>query len=195
MRADLMSLVRLADELDRRGMLREADEVDRIIRTAIEWPRIGPWLRRQYERLRQLFSRKQTNPGAAKAYDAAAANRLDDMLRRKQSGPPDERVYLWFCHRYPNSCEPCSGRHGRMRTLRQWRAEGVPGPGVCQQTRCECRLIPLMPGGALPPGGAAQMDEDGDIAANITGLRENNSGYSMNQGFALEPFFSDTKTD
>jgi len=184
-RRELSALVRLADDLDRRGMLCEADEVDRIIRLA----GIRDWLRKQYERLRGLFSKKKSDPGAAKEYDAAAANRLDDMLRRKQSGPPEERVFLWFCERFPNSCETCRGRHGRMRTLRQWRAEGLPGPMVCEKDNCACHLVPLA------PGGVAQMDEDGDIMANITGLREDNSGYSMNQGFALEPFFSDTKVD
>jgi hypothetical protein len=189
---ELQALVRLADEFDRRGMPREADEVDRIVRLAVERPRLADWLRRQYERLRRLFSRRRGNPAAAQEYDVAAANRLDDMLRRKQSGSPDERVFLWFCNQFPNSCPACHRRHGRMRTLRQWRGEGVPGPLVCERGDCACRLVPLLPLGT--PGGIAQMDEDGDIAANIVGLRENGSGHNMNQGFALEPFFSDTKT-
>lgn len=188
MSRELALLVRLADELDRRGMLREADEVDRIVRLAVGWPDVRDWLRRQYERLRRLFSRKRTDPAAAKEYDAAAANRLDDMLRRKQAGPPDERVFLWFCQQFPNSCQTCRGRHGRMRTLRQWREDGLPGPLVCERDSCACRLVPLM------PGGVAQMDEDGDVAANMVGLQEDSSGHSMNQGFALEPFFSDTTT-
>lgn len=191
MTTELRALVRLADEFDRRGMPREADQVDRIIRLAIAWPRIGDWLHRQYEKLRRLFSKKKADPGAAKEYDAASADRLDDMLRRKQSGPPDERIFLWFCHRFPNSCHPCGDRHGRMRTLRQWRAEGPPGPNVCEKDECECYLVPLAPGGALPPGGPVQMDEDGNIAAGIIGLQEDGSGHNMNQGFVLEPFFSD----
>lgn len=188
MSCELTLLVHLADELDRRGMLWEADEVDHIVRLAVGGPDVRDWLRRQYERLRRLFSRKKTDPGAAKTYDAAAANRLDDMLRRKQSGPPDERVFLWFCQQFPNSCPACRGRHGRMRTMRQWRGEGLPGPMVCEKDDCACHLVPLL------PGGVAQMDEDGDIMANITGLQEDSSGHSMNQGFALEPFFSDTTT-
>lgn len=185
----LLALVRLADELDRRGMLREADEVDRIVRLAVDWPRIGAWLKRQYERLRRLFSKKQKNPGAAQEYDAAAANRLDDMLRRKQSGPPDERVFLWFCNRFPNSCQSCRNRHGRMRTMRQWRLEGLPGPSVCEKNNCACYLVPLAPGGAA--AGPVQMNEDADLAAGIVGLREDGSGRDMHQGFTLEPFFSD----
>jgi len=188
MTIELQALVRLADEFDKRGMLREANQVDRIITLAVEWPRVTGWLRKQYERLRQLFSKKKTDPGAAKEYDVASADRLDDMLRRKQSGPPDERVFLWFCQRFPNSCHSCNGRHGRMRTLRQWRAEGLPGTAVCEKTECACYLVPLTPGGAPPP---VQMDEDGDIAAGIIGLREDGSGANMNQGFVLEPFFSD----
>jgi hypothetical protein len=187
MSGELVLLARLADGLDRRGMLREADEVDRIIRLAIAWPGVRGWLRKQYDRLRRLFSKKRTDPAAAKEYDSTAANRLDDMLRRKQGGPPEERVFLWFCQRFPNSCPTCSGRHGRLRTLRQWRAEGLPGPLVCERDDCACHLVPLL------PGGAAQMDEDGDVAANMIGLQEDNRGYNMNQGFSLEPFFSDTK--
>jgi hypothetical protein len=183
----LAPLVRLADELDRRGMLCEADEIDRIIRTAIAWPQMGAWLRRQYDRLRHLFSRKKDKPGMAKEYDAAAGRRLDDMLRDKQSGPPDERVHLWFCNQFPNSCQACRDRHGRVRTLRQWRAEGMPGPAVCENLSCACRLV------QMGPGGSVQMDEDGDFAAGAIGLQEDSSGHSMNQGFALEPFFSDTK--
>lgn len=189
MTIELHALVRLADEFDRRGMSLEADQVDHIIRLAIAWPRIGDWLHRQYEKLRRLFSKKKTDPGAAKEYDAASADRLDDMLRRKQSGPPDERIYLWFCNRFPNSCHPCRSRHGRMRTLRQWRVEGLPGPQVCKNNKCACYLVPMAPGGSI------QMDEDGDIAAGIIGLQEDSSGHNMNQGVALEPFFSDTKVD
>lgn len=182
----LMPLVRLADELDRRGMFREADQIDHLIRCAVTWPRMGDWLRKQYERLRHLFSKKKSKPGMAREYDAAAGTRLDDMLRRKQSGPPDERIFLWFCNRFPNSCPSCVGRHGRVRTLRQWRAEGVPGPAVCEKgDGCRCRLVQMGPGGAM------QMDEDGDFAAGLIGLREDGSGPNMNQGFALEPFYSD----
>ncbi len=185
MRYGLVALVRLADELDRCGMMREADEVDRILKEAVDWTRAREWLGRQYQRLRRLFTRKRKDPGAAQEYDAAAANRLDDMLRRKQSGPSEERVFLWFCNQFPNSCATCRGRHGRMRTLRQWRAEGMPGPSVCERDRCGCRLMPLVPGGAV------QMDEDGDIAAGAIGVREDGIGPNMNQGFVLEPFFSD----
>jgi hypothetical protein len=184
MTKELWALVRLADELDRRGMLREANQVDLLIRTAVEWPRLSSWLRKQYERLRGLFAKKKKVPGAAQEYEAAAADRLDDMLRRKQSGPPEERVFLWFCQRFPNSCSACNDRHGRMRTMRQWRAEGLPGPGVCEHQNCACHLV------QLGPGGAVQMDEDGDFAANMVGLREDGSGHNMNQGFTLEPFFS-----
>lgn len=190
MTSELQALVRLADEFDRRGMLREADKVDRIIKLAIEWPRITGWLRKQYDRLRRLFSKKKTDPGAAQEYDAAAGNRLDDMLRQKQSGPPDERIFLWFCQQFPHSCHTCRGMHGRVRTLRQWRAEGMPGPMVCEKDECACHLVPMAPGGTIAPGGPIQMDEDGDFAANAIGLREDNSSYSMNQGFVLEPFFS-----
>lgn len=188
MSRELLALAHLADEFDRRGMLREADEIDRIIRLAVEWPRIGAWLHKQYERLRQLFSRKKKDPSAAQEYDAAAANRLDDMLRRKQSGPPDERVFLWFCNRFPHSCNTCRKRHGRMRTMRQWRGEGLPGPSVCEKDNCACYLVALAPGGMLT--GPVQMNEDADLAAGIIGLREDNSGRDMHQGFVLEPFFS-----
>jgi len=187
---DLMSLVRLADDLDGRGMFREADQVDHIIKHAIEWSRMGGWLRKQYERLRRLFSRKKSKPSMAKEYDTAAGTRLDDMLRKKQSGPPDERIFLWFCNRFPNSCLSCADRHGRVRTLRQWRAEGLPGPAVCEKgDGCRCRLVQMGPGGAI------QTDEDGNFMAATVGLREDNSGSSMNQGFSLEPFFSSTKID
>lgn len=194
MTGELRLLVRLADEFDRRGMPLEANQVDRIIRIAVAQSRMAEWLRRQYGRLRRLFAKKKANPGTSGEYDAAAAHRLDDMLRRKQSGPPDERIFLWFCQRFPNSCQACGDRHGRMRTLRQWRAEGTPGPAVCAKGECACRLVPLAPGGALPSN-PPQMDEDGDFAAGAVGLREDGSGHNMNQGFALEPFFSNTKAD
>jgi hypothetical protein len=191
----LHALTSLADKLDKQGLLHEANEVDGLIKLAVAWPRITEWLHKQYEHLRQLFSKKKNNPGVAQEYDTAAANKLDDMLRRKQSGPPNERIFLWFCNQFPNSCQTCHSRHGRMRTLIQWKTEGMPGPAVCEKDNCACYLVPMAPGGALAPGGPVQMDEDGNVAAGIIGLREDNSGQNMNQGFMLEPFFSDTKTD
>lgn len=181
---NLNILIQLADEFDKRGMIKEANEVDSIIKSAVDFSRLSGWLRKQYDRLRQLFQKKKKNPIATKEYDVASTNRLDDMLRRKQSGPAEERVYLWFCQRFPNSCQSCNSRHGRMRTLKQWRTQGVPGPMVCENDTCTCRLVLLSPGGAL------QTNEDGDFAAGSIGIREDNIGLGMNQGFTLEPFFS-----
>lgn len=180
----LLKLAYLADELDRRNMKNEADQVDKIIRVAVDLPRISDWLRKQYNKLRILFSKKPN-----KEYGTAAADRLDDMLRRKQSGPPDDRIFLWFCQRFPNSCENCNKRHGRMRTLRQWRVEGLPGSN-CTKNNCACLLVPLLPSGTLSPN-IVQTTDDADIAANTIGLREDNSTLNLQQGFVLEPFFSD----
>jgi len=185
---ELFALMRLADEFDKRGLLREADFVDCLIRHAAEWSKLSSWLRKKYEHLKQLFSKKKNDSGAANKYDNAAGDRLDDMIRRKQSGPVDERLFLWFCNRFPNSCQECGDRQGRMRTLRQWREEGLPGSGVCTNGNCACRLLPLTPGGVL------QMNEDGDFMAGAVGLQEDGLLSNMNQGFVLEPFFSNYGT-
>jgi len=170
-------LIRLANDLDQRGMIKEADLIDSIIKSAISNP--ADWLRKQYNRLNALYSKKHP------AYEKEAAKTLDEMLKRKQSGPEDERIFIWFCQSFPNTCNNCKSRHGRMRTLKQWRAEGLP-PSVCQNMDCQCRLIQLLSGGATD-----QMDDDADVAAGIIGLRQDTSGLSTSQGFILEPFFSD----
>jgi len=186
--SELIVLAQLADELDRRGFLEEADRIDAIIREAAIWDRSSDFMQRKYQKLRELFRRKKLLPSEseqARPQEIEADKRLNDMLRRKQEGPAEERLYVWFCHRYPSACLPCSDRHGRMRTMTQWRREGVPGPAVCTKSICECQLI------AMGPHGLIQPAYDQDIAANSIGTREDGTLENMNQGFSLEPFFSD----
>jgi len=179
-------LVRLANELDAAGMPEEADRVDAILRHAALWDRIGRALRRKYDRLRTLFEKSRSKTDDEKReYSAPAGKRLDDMLRKRLAGPAEKRLYVWFCNRYASSCGPCRARHGRMRTLEQWRANGMPGPGVCEKAKCSCSLIGIGPGGTVQ-----QTASDQDIAANSIGLRDDGKLENMNQGFSLEPFFS-----
>lgn len=184
----LPTLVRLADELDRRGFVEEADRIDAILREAALWDRISNFMKKKYQKLRQLFQKKRTLPAEseeAKPQEEEADKRLNDMLQRKQTGPAEERLYVWFCHQYPNACEPCTSRHGRMRTMTQWRVEGLPGSAVCTKSMCECQLV------AMGPQGVAQPAHDQDIAANSIGTREDGTLENMNQGITLAPFFSD----
>lgn len=186
--SELIILAQLADELDRRRFLEEADRIDAIIREAAVWDRISNFMRRKYQKLRQLFQKKRSLPTEsedAKPQEEEADKRLNDMLQQKQTGPAEERLYVWFCHRYPNACTPCKSRHGRMRTLTQWRSEGVPGSAICAKSMCECQLV------IMGPQGIAQPANDEDIAANSIGAREDGTLENMNQGFTLEPFFSD----
>lgn len=179
---DLVLLAKLADGLDSRGEHAAADEVDGLLREAAVWDRLGRFLKRRYDGLLNLFRRRKRDGG--EAYGEEAGKALGDMLRRKETGPPAERLFVWFCHRYPTACEPCTSRHGRIRTMRQWQAEGVPGAAVCLRGNCECTLVPMRAGGFAASDGA-------DIAAHSIGLREDGTLENMNQGFSLEPFFSD----
>ena len=185
---ELITLSQLADELDRRGFLEEADGIDAIIREAAVWDRISDFMRQKYQKLRQLFQKKKSVPAdgnAAKPQEEESDKRLNNMLQKKQTGPAEEKLYVWFCHQYPNACVPCTSRHGRMRTMTQWRTEGMPGSSICTKGSCECQLV------VMGPQGIAQPAHDQDIAANSIGTREDGTLENMNQGFTLEPFFSD----
>ena len=188
----IANLIILADALDRRGLFAEANQVDGILHVALDWSGMGQWLRRKYDKMRALFQRRQQDSTAEKEYGEAAKESLDDILRRKQAGPPDERIFLWYCNRFRESCPNCIRRHGRMRTLRQWRSEGLPSSSVCQRGQCACRLVALGPGGVLTPGGIVQMTEDKDEFLGLSGLQENSLTSNMGGqgGFALEPFYS-----
>ena len=40
------------------------------------------------------------------------------------------------------------------------------------------------------PAGVGRLSDDGDAAARLIGLRQDNSAENMQQGFALMPFWS-----
>lgn len=188
----LNSLRRLAMRLAGMGEYKTADEVRGLVCCAVATsPYVARWLKRKYDRLQDLHDRRRTSmdEGKEEDYAEAASEQLDDILRRRETGSPDDRLYAWFCLRTPDSCGPCRARHGRIRTLRQWRTEGLPGPQVCTKPECGCALFPLRPGGA-PPAGVQHLNDDGDAAAGMIGLREDNSAENMQQGFALMPFWS-----
>jgi hypothetical protein len=175
---NLIKLADLADLFDKYGMFEQANDIDQILKLAIDNTKLISWIQKQYQRLKQLYSKKKT-----KEYSEAAGNRLDDMLRQKQNGSMEDKIYLWYCHNYDNSCMECKKRHSRMRTMKQWRQEGLPGTHVCNNMSCTCRLIQLLPNAHM------QMDSDG-ISTSIIGLREDNSTEDMHQGITLDSFFS-----
>jgi len=190
MKEILVSLGALADCLDAMGLEKEAGEVSGLmLRTAMD-PFLAQWLRHKYERLVPLWEkRKGGSKEDEEEYTGAAKEQLDSTLRRIEEGPPEDRLYFWFNMPPAESCGPCRARHGRIRSLRQWRAEGLPGPAVCEKPRCGCSLLPLRPGGAVPAG-VGRLADDGDAAARLIGLRQDNSAENMQQGFALMPFWS-----
>jgi hypothetical protein len=186
----LASLAVLAESLGSMGDMEAAREVSGLLlRTAMD-PFLAQWLRHKYERLVPLWEkRKKGSEKDEEAYAGAAKEQLDAALRKLEAGPPEDRLYFWFNMPAAESCPPCRARHGRIRSLRQWRAEGLPGPAVCQKARCGCSLLPLRPGGAVPAG-IGRLNDDGDAAARLIGLRQDNSAENMQQGFALMPFWS-----
>ena len=186
----MASLEVLAESLDALGLPEAADEVSGLmLRTAMD-PFMAQWLRHKYERLNALYDKRKSGTSEdEKEYTEAAKEGLDDVLQKKEEGPPDERLYVWFCLKSTGTCGTCRARHGRIRSMNKWRAEGLPGPGVCEKTRCGCTLLPLRPGGAMPAG-VAGLADDGDMAAGLIGLRQDNSAENMQQGFALMPFWS-----
>lgn len=188
----LNSLRRLASRLVDAGEYKTADEVRGLMCRAVATsPYVERWLKRKYDRLQTLHERRRSSMKKQdeEEYADAATEHLDDMLRRRETGPPDERLYAWFCLQTADSCGPCRARHGKIRTLRQWRTEGMPGPQVCAKPDCGCALFPLRPGGTAPAG-VRRLNDDGDAAAGMIGLRQDNSAENMQQGFALMPFWS-----
>lgn len=190
----MASLEALAESLDALGLPEAADEISGLmLRTAMD-PFLAQWLRHKHERLNALYNKRKSGTSKdEKEYTEAAKEELDDVLRKKEEGPPEERLYVWFCLKMPGSCSMCRARHGRIRSMNRWRSEGLPGPGVCEKSRCGCTLLPLRPGGAMPSGVAGLADDGeatGDAVAGLIGLRQDNSAENMQQGFALMPFWS-----
>lgn len=56
----------------------------------------------------------------------------------------DEGGLLMWSAVGSNTCPDCTARHGRIRTLDQWKAIGMPGVGttVCRHN-CRCTLLPV----------------------------------------------------
>lgn len=51
--------------------------------------------------------------------------------------------FMWLTVGGSNVCPSCEKRHGKVKTLKQWAAVGMPGSGalICQD-ECRCHLIP-----------------------------------------------------
>lgn len=55
----------------------------------------------------------------------------------------DADKLMWLTVGGSNVCPSCEKRHGKIKTLKQWIALGMPGSGalICQD-ECRCHLIP-----------------------------------------------------
>jgi hypothetical protein len=179
-------LQRLADKMDRLGLTSEASMVDNILKTVIALPKIDKWKEKRLDHLSELLKKKRKDPNALEDYRKKAKEILDEELKKRQSGPPEERLYMWVCNRFHSSCSICSKRSGRVRSLKQWGIEGLPGSHICQRKSCNCRivLLPLV----------ESNSNDSDMAVRLIGLREDNTAQNMQQGFSLEPFWHSTST-
>lgn len=91
--------------------------------------------------------------------DQALSERLDSVASRyytraaefvyNEGDVPDDseaeatgKLFLWFAIG-SNSCRTCQKRHGRIKTLAEWKRLGLPGSGNTDCRRnCRCTLIP-----------------------------------------------------
>ena len=191
-------LFKLSMDLRKSGFYKEASDVDTILKEAFEWSDVGSWFKKQYNKLKEKFNRKRETQGtpegpeAAEEYKETAKDALEEVLQEKESGPPEQRLYYWYTHAFESGCQVCASRHGRLRTLAQWRSLGFPGrnnTSCLLSPRCNCFLIRVQPGGT--PGAA--MNDDGKFnVADLIGLQSDNSARNMQQGamFTAEQYFN-----
>lgn len=62
--------------------------------------------------------------------------RVDQLAGKSQQ-------FMWLTVGDINVCPSCEPRHGKVKSMSQWRAIGLPGSGglICQ-AECRCHLIP-----------------------------------------------------
>ena len=77
---------------------------------------------------------------AAQSVERDALQRAQQNLAR-ELGEDETTRYFWHAIGH-NSCGDCTSRHGRIKTLAEWRRIGLPQQGttVCGR-RCKCTLI------------------------------------------------------
>lgn len=193
-------LFKLSRDLNESGFEKEAYEINLIIKEALEWGDITGWFKKQYNKLKDRFNKKEeakNTPQAAETereYETVREDALEEMLQRKESGPPEEQLYFWYTHPFESGCPVCASRHGQTRTLAQWRALGFPGRsnGACiKRPNCNCLLIRIKPGGV--PNIARNDDGAFDIS-DLIGIGEDNTKKNMQQGpmFTGEQFFNNS---
>lgn len=191
-------LLKLSMDLKKSGFNKEAAEVNIILKEAFSFGDVSGWFRDKYNKLKEKFNRKKQTEKtpkageAAKEYKEEVKNTFEDILQKKESGPPEQRLYLWYTHPFESGCPICSSRNGQMRTLVQWRALGFPGranAACIKKPNCNCFLIRLQPGGM--PNIATNDDGEFNIA-DLIGLQPDNSVRNMQQGamFTAEQHFN-----
>ena len=191
-------LFKLSRDLDESGFKKEACEVNLIIKEALEWGDVAGWFKTKYNFIKNLFNKKEQAKNTERAaeteeeYTEAKNDVFEEMLQRKESGPPEQRLYFWYTHPFEAGCPVCASRHGQMRTLTQWRELGFPGRsnGACiKRPNCNCLLIRIKPGGV--PNIARNDDGAFDIS-DLIGIGEDNTKKNMQQGpmFTGEQFFN-----
>lgn len=191
-------LFKLSDNLKKSGFDKEASKIDVILKEAFDVADVSGWFRKKYNQLKEKFNRKEKAKGTPEAVEADAeyeeerTDALEEILEKKEVGPPEKQLYYWYTHPFESGCPVCASRHGLLRTLAEWRTLGFPGRtnSSCIKTpRCNCFLIRLKPGGI--PGSAKNEDGAFDIS-NLIGLQPDGSVRNMQQGamFTAEQHFN-----
>ena len=137
---------RLVKVLDRFGMApdlvalnasatRSFERLDSLIDDGLEpdtaaWEEIG----KQLDREVGGYLRRQVKT-AIKGYRVA----------KLQAELGDKAMLTWISVADANTCQSCEPRHGKTKTLKQWKQLGLPGSGalVCNK-ECRCSLHPAV---------------------------------------------------
>jgi|19_taG_2_1085344.scaffolds.fasta_scaffold00640_4 hypothetical protein len=193
-------LLKLSRDLRHSGFYKESEDVDFLIKEAFGVGDIASWFRDKYNKLKSKFNRKKETEGTPQAEEASQEYRqeqrdsFEEVLQRKESGPPEGRLYFWYTHPFEAGCQICASRHGQLRTLAQWRSLGFPGrsnSSCIKSPNCNCFLIRVQPGGT--PNVATNDDGKFNIS-DLIGIGEDNTKKNMQQGpmFTGEQFFNNS---
>jgi hypothetical protein len=88
-----------------------------------------------------------------RALDAAVERSITDVMSTQvKSAIRDYRIgriagtakhFVWITAEDKGVCASCRPRHGKRKTMREWRDSGMPGSAVLRcGARCRCQLLP-----------------------------------------------------
>lgn len=137
-----MSPEQLMRTLDRLHMKPDLKEIDAAAKRAFD-ARLGPSLKAgvfpdeaTWEQIDAGIERSVLQTVKAQVRNGIRSYRLE-RIRGIASR------FVWISVLDDGTCASCEKRHGRVRTMAQWEAEGMPGnPGLVCSQGCRCSLHP-----------------------------------------------------